>query len=105
MSSTQPLLRPSPLRLPPRAPICLAIFSTALGGIAMFRGLQRAFLGPAHDVWRAVPDLLVRERVALFGIVAAVVLTGIFPTHLVEAESDAVSHILQSATVAAESHQ
>lgn len=70
------------------------LFSTALGGIAMFRGWQRAFLGPAHDVWRAVPDLLARERLALFGMVAAVLLTGIFPTHLVQAESDAAGRLL-----------
>ena len=71
------------------------LFSTALGGIAMFRGWQRAFLGPTLDVWRAVPDLLARERLALFGIVAAVLLGGIFPTPLVKAESDAAERILQ----------
>jgi NADH-quinone oxidoreductase subunit M len=75
------------------------LFSTALGGIAMFRGWQRAFLGPTLDVWRAVPDLLGRERLALFGIVAAVMLTGIFPTHLVQAESEAVARILQPASL------
>jgi NADH-quinone oxidoreductase subunit M len=72
------------------------LFSTALGGIAMFRGWQRAFLGPSLDMWRRVPDLLARERLALFGIVAAVLLTGIFPTHLVQSESDAVGRILHA---------
>lgn len=73
------------------------LFSSALGGIAMFRGWQRAFLGPSIDMWRAVPDLLARERLALFGIAAAVVLTGIFPTRLVASESDAVGRILHAA--------
>jgi NADH-quinone oxidoreductase subunit M len=75
----------------------LLLVTTVLNGITFLRLFLEGFLGPSREPQRIsalTSDLLPRESVALFAIVASVAIFGILPGRLIEMQTHAVQHLL-----------
>jgi NADH:ubiquinone oxidoreductase subunit 4 (subunit M) len=74
-----------------------------LNAVTVVKAFAHAFLGqPTHEslVLGALTDLLPRERAASVALLIALILGGLYPQVLLEAQADAAHHIAESHDVA-----
>ena len=73
----------------------LAVVGLLLTAVFVLNVLQRVFWGPANDRWSGMPDLTLKERLALVLPIALIFVLGIYPQALIRLFNETVNQLVQ----------
>jgi NADH-quinone oxidoreductase subunit M len=75
----------------------LSVIGLMITAVFILGVIQKVFSGPVNPAFAAMPDLTLRERLALAGPIALMFLLGLYPQFLLGVVNQTTLHILQTA--------